>query len=103
MQIFFWWNRLMDLWEQGVRFRPLGPDEVVQTGASMTGSPALKGDPYHPDSVRQTQATELTRLRERMQSTGREAERLRFTRRIPAQKRPSIPMVRRCLVMEGDS
>lgn len=52
------------------------------------GRPALKDDPYHPDSVTQRQNTELTRLRERMQSVGREAERLGFNRRIASQKAP---------------
>src|SRR5205807_9659929 len=43
-------------------------------------SPALKGDPYHPDSVTERQNTDLKSLRQRMQSVDREAERLGFDR-----------------------
>jgi RHS repeat-associated protein len=63
--------------------------EIIDNAITVAGAaPALKGDPYHPDSVSQRQNGELTRLRERMQSVGREAERLGFDRRIPVQKAP---------------
>lgn|GEM_PF-6322196 len=61
LHVFFWSNRLMDIHEQGGGTRTLGPDEMVHVGASMTGSPALKGDPYHPDSVQQRVLPEYRR------------------------------------------
>lgn len=51
----------MDLWEQGVRSRPLNPDEMVHMGKQYVGPPALKGDPYHPDSVQQRVRPEYRR------------------------------------------
>ena len=67
----------MEIWEQGGHSRPLRPEEKLIDGASMVANaPALKGDPYHPESVTERQNKELASLRERMQSTGREAERL---------------------------
>ena len=89
LHVFFWSDRLMDIWEQGGRSRPLTPEESANVimGASM-GRPALKNDPYHPDQVAQRQSQELQSLRERMQSLGREAERLGFKRRIAPQKAP---------------
>ena len=63
---------------------------TVEEAASAlsVGKPALKDDPYHPDNVTKRQNTELTKLREKMQSVGREAERLGFNRRIASQKAP---------------
>ena len=77
----------MAIHEQGGGSRPLGPDEIVYDAASV-GRPALQGDPYHPDRVTQRQNTQLSQLRERMQSLGREAERLGFNRRIAPPKAP---------------
>jgi hypothetical protein len=54
---------------------------------TQLGRPALKGDPYHPDEVAK-RAEELGKLREVMQSTQRAAERLGYSKRIPAQKAP---------------
>jgi len=87
MQVFFWTNRLMTIEEQGGGRRPLRPGEIVYDAASV-GRPALRGDPYHPDSVTQRQNTQLSQLRERMQSIGREAERLGFNGRIAPQRAP---------------
>ena len=50
-----------------------------------TSSPALKGDPYHPDSV----ASRSTANRELYAATSRDrAAALGYTTRIPAQKAP---------------
>jgi len=90
VQVFFWTNRLMTIHEQGGGRRPLRPGEEVHDAASV-GRPALREDPYHPDSVTRRQNTQLSQLRERMQSIGREAERLGFNRRIPPQRAPFDP------------
>jgi RHS repeat-associated protein len=63
-----------------------GPTATRPVG-TQSGRPALKGDPYHPDEVAK-RAEELGKLREVMQSTQRAAERLGYTKRIPAQKAP---------------
>jgi RHS repeat-associated protein len=88
-QVFTWSNRIMEIREQGGGFRQLTPEEYAGViDATSVARPAMRGDPYHPDNVAQRQNTELTQLRERMQSLGREAERLGFKRRIPPQKAP---------------
>jgi RHS repeat-associated protein len=53
MQVFFWSNRLMDIYEQGGGDRPQRPDDIVHLGKSLSGRPAIEGDPYHPNSVDQ--------------------------------------------------
>ena len=89
LQVFFWSNRLMTIWEQGGGFRTLTPEEAATViNAASMASPALKGDPYHPDSVTERQNTDLANLRKRMQSLRREAERLGFNQRIPPQQAP---------------
>jgi RHS repeat-associated protein len=69
--------------------RELTPQELASVlDVTQMGNPALKGDPYHPDSVTERQNTQLKPLRERMQSVERAAERLGFNRRISPQKAP---------------
>jgi hypothetical protein len=63
----------------GVLFHGGDPPE------GYTSSPALKGDPYHPDSV----ASRSMANRELYAATSRDrAEALGYTTRIPAQKAP---------------
>lgn len=67
------------------RMYQLTAEEIAQ---AIGASPALRDDPYSPDEVAKRQSTELNQLRQKMQSVGREAERLGFPRRIPPQRAP---------------
>jgi RHS repeat-associated protein len=81
-------------YERG-KLHELSDKEIIE--AWSNANPALKDDPYHPDEVTKRQNNELNDLREKMQSTGMEAERLGFDRELPRRKRRSILTARKCL------
>jgi RHS repeat-associated protein len=60
--------------------RTLTPEEIAAAVSIIgyTPAPGVNVDPYSPESVRKRQQSELKQLRDKMQSIGREAERLGF-------------------------
>lgn len=61
LHVFFWSNRLMDIYEQGGGTRTIGPHEVVHLWNTVMGRPALADDPYHPDAVQRRVRPEYRR------------------------------------------
>ena len=53
--VFFWSNRLMDIWEQGGRSRPLRPDEIILEGASAISSTPSAGGVKGPSGRESTE------------------------------------------------